>query len=174
MLTWRENLSTLVGHGQPDGPAWRVTRDVDYVAGCTLLARADLLRRVGLFDAGFFAYMEDIDLCLRARDAGAKVRVVGEVAALHAASSTTGGGYNARRKYMMGVNSVWFLRRHARAWQWVRFALFDVLPLPILCLFGLFRGRAKPVLAKAAGILDGLRGRRVTAEAIQEGAGWLW
>jgi len=174
MLTWRENLSTLVGHGERDGPEFQTTRDVDYVAGCALLATRAALAKTGLFDALYFAYMEDVDLCLRAKAAGFGVRRVGEVAALHATSLATGGGYNPRRKWMMGVNSIWFLRRHARAPQWGRFLAFDVVPLPFLALAGLFRGRAKAVLAKGLGIVDGLRGKRVTAEAIREGASWLW
>lgn len=174
MLTWRENLSTLVGHGERDGDEFRRTRDVDYVAGCALLARRACLEAVGLFDATYFAYMEDVDLCLRAKARGFGVRVVGEVCVLHATSSATGGGYNPRRKWMMGVNSIWFLRRHARAPQWCRFLVFDVAPLPFLWLAGLFRGRAKAVAAKGLGIVDGLRGKHVTAEAIREGAGWLW
>lgn len=174
MLTWRENLSTLVGHGARDAAEYRVTRDVDYVAGCALLATRACVAKVGLFDASYFAYMEDVDLCLRAAAAGFRVRVVGAVSALHATSSATGGGYNPRRKWMMGVNSVWFLRRHARAPQWGRFLAFDVAPLPVLWIAGLFRGRAKSVAAKGLGIVDGLRGKRVTADAIREGAGWLW
>jgi len=174
MLTWRENLSTLVGHGERDGQEFQTTCDVDYVAGCALLARRDALEKVGLFDALYFAYMEDVDLCLRAKAAGFSVRRVGEVAALHATSLATGGGYNPRRKWMMGVNSIWFLRRHAHAAQWVRFFAYDVLPLPFLALAGVFRGRAKAVIAKGLGIVDGLRGKRVTAEAIREGASWLW
>lgn len=174
MLTWRENLSTLVGHGERDAAEFRATRDVDYVAGCALLATRACLARVGLFDATYFAYMEDVDLCLRAKAAGYGVRMVGEVSALHATSSATGGGYNPRRKWMMGVNSIWFLRRHARAPQWGRFLVYDVAPLPFLWIAGLFRGRAKAVAAKGLGIVDGLRGKRVTAEAIREGAGWLW
>ena len=174
LLTWRENLSTLRGHLQPDGPQWRATRAVDYVPGCALLVRREVLEQVGMFDADFFAYMEDVDFCLRARAAGFETWLVGDVAVQHASSSSTGGGYNPRRKYMMGVNSIWFLRRHARAAQWLRFLAFDVLSLPFLWIAGLFRGRAKAVAAKGLGILDGLRGKRVTAEAIREGAGWLW
>ena len=174
MLTWRENLSTLVGHGERDAQEFQTTRDVDYVAGCALLATRACLAKTGLFDATYFAYMEDVDLCLRAKAAGFGVRRVGEVAALHATSLATGGGYNPRRKWMMGVNSIWFLRRHAHAAQWGRFIAFDVVPLPFLALAGLFRGRAKAVLAKGLGIVDGLRGKRVTAEAIREGASWLW
>jgi hypothetical protein len=174
MLTWKENLSTLLGHRQLDGPEWRASRDVDYVAGCALLVRREVLEKVGMFDAKYFAYMEDVDLCLRAKRAGFGVRLVGDAAAYHASSSATGGGYNPRRKYMMGVNSIWFLKRHARAREWVRFLAYDVLTLPFLWVAGLFRGQAKAVVGKALGIFDGLRGKRVTSASIEEGAGWLW
>jgi GT2 family glycosyltransferase len=174
MLTWRQNLSTLVGHGEKDGPQFRERRSVDYVPGCALLARRAVLEDVGLFDARYFAYMEDVDLCLRARRKGYGVELVGDVAAFHASSSATGGGYNPRRKYMMGVNSIWFLRAHARPTQWARFLVFDVLTLPFLWIAGLFQGRGKSVVAKGVGILDGLRGKRVTAESIRAGGSWLW
>jgi GT2 family glycosyltransferase len=174
MLTWRQNLSTLLGHKELDGPRWRENRPVDYVAGCALLARRAVLEKVGFFDAQYFAYMEDVDLCLRATQAGFGVALIGEAHVLHSASTATGGGYNPRRKYMMGVNSIWFLKRHAHAAQWLRFIAYDVLSLPFLWLSGLFQGKSRSVLAKAVGIVDGLRGKRVTAESIREGAGWLW
>jgi GT2 family glycosyltransferase len=174
MLTWRENLSTLLGHGEPDGPAWRSERDVDYIAGCALLARAEVLTEVGLFDAEYFAYMEDVDLCLRARRAGWRVRLVGSEHCWHAPSSATGGGYNPRRKYMQGVNSIRFLRRWAGPREWARFLVFDVLSLPPLFLVGLVRGRARPVAAKALGIVHGLLGHGVEARRLEPGGTILW
>jgi hypothetical protein len=173
-LTWRENLSTLRGFGRPDGPAWRESLDVDYIAGCALLARAEALEELGFFAVEYFAYMEDVDLGLRARRAGWEVHLVGDVAALHTPSSATGGGYSPRRKYMNAVNSVAFLRRHGRAAHWLRFVLFDVASLPAVWLVAVLRGRGKAVLAKAWGLYDGLRGRRVTAERVRDGACRLW
>ena len=173
-LTWRHNLTTLLGQGAPDGEAWRATRAVDYVPGCAMLVRREVFDRVGTFDADYFAYTEDVDLCLQAGRAGFGVRCVGRAAALHAHSSSTGGGYNPRRKYMMGVNSVWFLRRHAGPLQWLSFLLFDVVSLPLVWLAGLPRGRGRAVAAKALGILDGLRGRRVRPEQLEPGSSWLW
>jgi hypothetical protein len=174
LLTWRQNLTTLRGHGQLDGERWRSTTPVDYVVGCCMLARREVLEQAGLFDAAYFAYTEDVDLCLRAGRAGFASRCIGAAHCLHTASSATGGGYNPRRKYMMGVNSIWFLRRWAGPAQWCQFFLFDVLTLPFAWLLGVFRGRGKAVLAKAAGILDGLRGRRITASTVQQGSSWLW
>lgn len=170
----RQNVSTLLGNGAPDGPEWRATRDVDYVVGCALVASAAALEDVGLFEASYFAYMEDVELGLRARRAGWGVRVFGEHAAYHAPSSATGGGYGARRKWMQAVNSVRFLRAHGSARHWLRFVLFDVASLPLLLVLRAPRGEGRAVLAKAKGILDGLRGRHVTADAIESGGGWLW
>jgi GT2 family glycosyltransferase len=45
-------------------------RKVDWVSGCFILIRADLLKQLGGFDEQFFYYFEDMDLCRRVRQAG--------------------------------------------------------------------------------------------------------
>jgi len=165
-LTFRQNLSTMIGHGRADGPRYQRTLDVDYVAGCAMLVRSEVFRRVGRLDDAYFAYHEDLEFCLQAKQAGFGVRMVGATLAYHDAHRTTGGGYNARRKYMMGVNTVWFLRRHGTPLRWLSFFVFDVLSLPFAWAWRTRRGEGAAVLAKARGTLDGLRGRRVTAEVL--------
>lgn len=174
VMTWRQNLSTLVGHGGEATALHASARDVDYVPGCALLIRAEDLRRSGLLDADLFAYHEDVDLCLRVTARGRRVRLIGSAVARHDAHGATGGGYNPRRKYMMGVNAVWFLRRYGSPARWIGFVLFDVLPVPLLALAGLFNGRWRGALAKSLGHWHGLRGRRVTADYLRAGASPLW
>ena len=173
-MTWRQNLSTLRGHGALDGPEYRAVEDVDYIAGCAMIVRREVLETVGNFEDAYFAYMEDVDLCLRTSKAGWRVLHAGDVACYHAPSSATGGGYNPRRKYMQGVNSVHFLRTYGGTREWLRFVLFDVLTLPFLWIAGLFQGRAKAAIAKGVGIVHGLLGRRVEAKQLAPGASWLW
>ena len=168
ILTFRANLSTLLGHGALDGPAVRVTRDVDYVPGCALLAARAVFERIGMLEGDYFAYHEDVEFCWKAKQAGFPVRVIGAVAAHHDAHSATGGGYNRLRKYMMAVNTVRFLRRHGTPSRWLGFWLFDVATLPLVWLYRSSRGEGKAVLAKARGTWDGLRGRQVTAERLRE------
>jgi|SRR5579875_1053010 len=48
------------------GPMAHQERAVAGVDGNNLLARSDLLRRLGGFDESYFAYYEDVDLCARA------------------------------------------------------------------------------------------------------------
>lgn len=167
ILTFRTNLSTMLGHGQKDGPEFRVTREVDYVPGCALLATRAVFERIGLLEGAYFAYHEDVEFCWKAKQAGFPVRVVGELAAQHDAHASTGGGYNARRKYMMAVNTVHFLRKHGTPTRWLGFWLFDVATLPFVWLYRSFRGEGRAVVAKARGTLDGLRGLQVTPERLE-------
>jgi GT2 family glycosyltransferase len=48
--------------------------EVDSVCGACLLVRRAVIRRVGLLDERFFMYGEDLDWCLRTRQAGWTVR----------------------------------------------------------------------------------------------------
>jgi len=57
--------------------------EVDSVCGACMLVRRDVLERVGLLDERFFMYGEDLDWCLRARDAGWTVRYEPAVVVQH-------------------------------------------------------------------------------------------
>jgi GT2 family glycosyltransferase len=87
------------------GPGSPIPVPVDSVTGACLLIRTDLLRTLGGFDEGYPFYWEDVDLCRRARDAGAEVWWVPDgPAVVHAggASSKNRGG-PPRRAFVEGL-----------------------------------------------------------------------
>lgn len=59
------------------------TRPVDWMLGACLLARREFLQQVGLMDAGYFLYVEDIDWCYRSWQAGWKVMYYPEARIAH-------------------------------------------------------------------------------------------
>jgi GT2 family glycosyltransferase len=155
------NVTQLIGHGQARRGG--APRAVDYLPGACLMVSREACERVGLLDESFFCYLEDADWCVRIREAGLDVLAVPEAVAWHGLSASTGGGYSAGRKYMTGVNSVHFLRKHGNLAGWLALFVFDLLLWPLALLKALPGGRAPGAIAKLRGVIDGLRGTRVDA-----------
>lgn len=58
-------------------------REVDWLLGACLMMRAELVKKIGVFDERFFLYFEDVDLCRRAWEAGWQVMYNPQVAIVH-------------------------------------------------------------------------------------------
>lgn len=64
---------------------WQVAEPfpVDFVLGAALMTRRDVLQRVGGLDEGYFMYCEEMDWCLRVRQAGWRVVAVPDAQIIH-------------------------------------------------------------------------------------------
>ena len=169
---WR--LVRLRGHGETDGLAFQRTQDVDFLTGAALLVRAEAWRAVGGFEPSYFAYMEDVELCQRLHETGWRSVCAGEASAVHHASQSTGGGYSARRKYMMALNTVRLLRRRGSFSAKLRFGLVDVALWPLLAIAGPLMGRGRSAWAKGLGLWHGFLGKRVEARTVEPGGTRFW
>jgi GT2 family glycosyltransferase len=69
--------------------ASRAFEEREWVSGTLMLIRPECIEQIGGFDEALGSYVEDVDLCLRARDAGWKVGIAPEarVAGMGSASS---------------------------------------------------------------------------------------
>lgn len=64
-------------------------QEVDWVSGSCLFARKKMLDEIGLLDEDFFIYVEDVDLCYRANQAGWKVFYFPQVTFIHRVGQST-------------------------------------------------------------------------------------
>jgi GT2 family glycosyltransferase len=69
----RLGMVTAIGAGSARSAPRPAGVRLDYVSGCCLLTRADIVSRVGLMDERYFLYSEDVDWGLRMRDAGLRL-----------------------------------------------------------------------------------------------------
>jgi GT2 family glycosyltransferase len=81
----------------------------EWVSGACLLARRDVLEQIGGWDAGFFLYCEDIDLCKRVSTAGYGVRYEPSAVVVH-----DGGGSAPRAELLphLAASRVRYARLH--------------------------------------------------------------
>lgn len=85
---------------------------VDAVNGAFMLMRRSALDHVGLFDEGFWMYMEDLDLCYRFHEAGWVTWYEPSVTVTHIKGGTSGAIRNARLNYAFHDGMYRFYRKH--------------------------------------------------------------
>ncbi len=91
VLLWPLLTTDHRGYRQPDAEQWNVPAAVDFVTGGAMALRREAFEQVNGFDERFWpAYYEDVDICLRLRDAGWGVRYQPELTAVHVESVTLG------------------------------------------------------------------------------------
>lgn len=72
-IDW-DNILGSNGHvDEIDRGQFKKPEKTDFVTGALLITRADVLKKVGLFDEKYFMYLEDVDLCHRIKLAGYKL-----------------------------------------------------------------------------------------------------
>lgn len=89
------------------------TREVDWLAGASLMMRRETLEEIGLFDETFFLYFEETDLCRRAKLAGWPTVFVRASEVTHIGSVSTGMKTWARMpQYWFNSRLHYFTKNH--------------------------------------------------------------
>ena len=114
--------------------------------------RMSILDEIGLFDENHFAYLEDIDLCYRAKLAGYRNYFCPKAVVYHIGSATSGSKYNPFKVKLAARNNIYLHYKNQGSIQLV----INLLPLFIgtvlKFLFFVKKGFAKEYLA---GIAEG-------------------
>jgi N-acetylglucosaminyl-diphospho-decaprenol L-rhamnosyltransferase len=88
---------------------------VDAVNGAFMLIRRAALEEVGLFDEGYWMYMEDLDLCYRFCEAGWLTWYEPSVTVMHLKGGTSGPIRSPRLHYAFHYGMFRFYRKHYAA-----------------------------------------------------------
>jgi GT2 family glycosyltransferase len=97
--------------------------EVDWVSGSSLLAKREMLEKIGLLDERFYMYVEDVDLCYRAKKSGFSVFYFPQVLVIHHIGRSTG-----KKKITMQVehhrSMYYFYRKHHKPNVFLRGIVF--------------------------------------------------
>ena len=100
---------------------------VDWVSGCAMLLRRDLIAEIGALDERFYMYCEDVDICQRAWDAGREVVYAPSAVVTHAIGRSS--DKNAD-KMIVEFHRSWYeydLKRHPKSSEIRRAAVYSGL-----------------------------------------------
>jgi GT2 family glycosyltransferase len=134
----RGGLPGRIGHKERDTGRFNRKRYLLGACGGAALYRRELFEAIGYFDEDYFAYLEDVDLGLRAQAAGFKCIYVPTSIVYHLGCGTTGSGYSplvvrlsARNNWNTIVKNIpmpllWKFMPHICFWQLYYLAVVTV------------------------------------------------
>jgi len=78
------------GGGKKDDGTFDKEQETDYITGCALLIKSDVINTIGLMDRDYFLLFEEADWCIRARRSGFKLFYVPSARVYHKCSVSFG------------------------------------------------------------------------------------
>jgi hypothetical protein len=90
-INWFRGRIYHIGEDQKDEGQFNKAMEVDYVTGCSLLVKREVIEKVGMMNPEYFRYVEETDWCVRAHRAGYKLIYVPSSILWHKYAASTGG-----------------------------------------------------------------------------------
>lgn len=112
-IDWDNIYGSNHGVDEVDRGQFEKTAETDFATGCFVMYKAKALKKVGLYDAKFFAYMEDADHAQRLKRAGYRVLYSSKGKLWHKVSQSSGIG-SELNDYFLTRNRMIFGMRYAR------------------------------------------------------------
>jgi len=149
----RGGVGYRLGTMEKDGPAYDEDREVFGACAGAALYRREFFQQVGLFDRDFFAYLEDVDLNLRARRLGKRYMYLAAARVFHIGSASSGSKFNPLTIRLSTRNNILVI---AKNYSWRLFARF----LPAILIYQLawllFCGKKKMLGPYVQGLVQGV------------------
>ncbi len=132
------------------------SRKVDYITGCCLLIKRQVIEKIGLLSEDYFLYYEDVDWCLRAKKAGYDCGLVANAKIYHK-QSRSAGEFSYPYIYYHSRNGLILGNRFGLKPIVYLISFWIILKQMIKLIIGFRRNWVKPVMK---GVWDFWRGRK--------------
>ena len=161
------NKNNLIGAVQPlimnyNNKNSNENLKLDWITGCCMLLKTDLIKKVGLIDENFFAYYEDVDWSLRIKDLGYSLNLVKTSLVYHYGSkssenSSFEGSLSPKVHYLNFKNHLYLLRKHNDKFNSTGFIIYQLIKLFFYSIYFILRFRFNKLRIIYKGLNDGLK-----------------
>jgi GT2 family glycosyltransferase len=129
-IDWWSGSISHSGVRETDNGQFEKNKTTDYVTGCAMLVKKNVIEKIGILDESYFIYGEDADWSLRAVRAGFELLFVPKAVIWHKVSVSTGGHFSWFKNWNKLKSQLRFLIRYAKPFNWLTIPI--LLPLNIL------------------------------------------
>ena len=133
-IAWWQGWLSHIGIREHDRGQYDEIREVDFLTGCCLMVKREVVERIGKLDERFFLYGEDVDWCLRATRAGFKLLYVPSATLWHKLSVSAGGHLSWFKNWNKLKSQLRLMGRYARWYHWGTIPLTMIVKIPKMYL----------------------------------------
>ena len=137
----------------------------DWISGCCILIKSEILTKVGLLDEKFFNYYEDVDWSLRMKNLGYDLGFVKESIIYHHGSSssknkkTKEGVISSKIHYFNIRNHILLLKKHKNLFNFFGIIFFQIIKITSYVFYFLIRFRFNKLTMVLKGLKHGLNNK---------------
>ncbi len=153
------------GTGKKSSKTSEELKEPDWLTGCALMIRNDVIRKVGLLDESLFMYYEDVDYSFRIKHAGYSLIYHPKSIIYHIAGASTRakkkgkeGFLNPIVHYYLIRNRIWFLKKYLKPGHKLTAGIMVSFYLTGTVLYFLLRRRYLKLNMTIKAIRDGING----------------
>lgn len=112
-MDWKNVIGVHRGVDEVDKNQYEKIEETDFASGCCMMIRADIFKRVGLFDEKYFLYYEDNDLSVRTKKKNFKIIYNPKAILWHRNAASAGGSGSYLQDYYITRNRLLFGLKYA-------------------------------------------------------------
>jgi len=137
----------------------------DWISGCCILIKSEILTKVGLLDEKFFNYYEDVDWSLRMKSLGYDLGFVKESIIYHHGSSSSKnkknkeGVISSKIHYFNIRNHILLLKKHKNLFNFFGIVFFQIIKITSYIFYFLIRFRFNKLTMVLKGLKHGLNNK---------------
>ncbi len=90
-IEWWKGWISHIGIREINSEQYCQTKETDFVSGCCILVKREVVEKIGILDTAYYIYGEDVDWCIRASRAGYRILYEPKAKIWHKLSVSTGG-----------------------------------------------------------------------------------
>ena len=154
--------TTTIGYDKLDTEKYNKPRYLDWLTGCCILIKAEIISEVGLLNNRFFAYYEDVDWSLRIRKLGYLLAYNPSIPIYHKAGASSktknksADGFLSPFVHFLNIrNHIFLIRLHSKGFHAINAHIFLLLKIISYSLYFIFKGRKKKLKMLLQGFLKG-------------------
>ena len=137
----------------------------DWISGCCILIKSEIVKKIGLLDEKFFTYYEDVDWSLRMKSLGYDLGFVKESIIYHHGSSssknkkTKEGVISSKIHYFNIRNHILLLKKHKNLFNFFGIVFFQIIKITSYIFYFLIKFRFNKLTMVLKGLKHGLNNK---------------